>query len=90
MLSYAEAKKVRDVDRTHVVLLDVATRVAERLRQRPPVANFLDPAICIAAYDEGCDATLIERREVMQIMLEMQCYPERRRTLRPSVQQSRF
>jgi hypothetical protein len=53
------------------MLLDVATRVAERLRSDPRVTNFLDPAICIAAYDEGCDATLIERLEVIQIMSEI-------------------
>jgi hypothetical protein len=36
----------------------------------PQVANFLDPAVCIAAYNDGCDATLIERLEVMQKMSE--------------------
>jgi hypothetical protein len=55
------------------MLLDVAIRVAKRLRTDPQVANFLDPAIFIAAYDDGCDATLLERLEVMQIMQEIKC-----------------
>jgi hypothetical protein len=54
-----------------IMLLDIASRVAEKLRADPQVANFLDPAVCIAAYDDGCDATLIERLEVMQIMSEI-------------------
>jgi hypothetical protein len=57
------------------MLLDVAARVAERLRSDPHVANFLEPAIFIAAFDDGCDATLLERGEVMQIMREIECDP---------------
>jgi hypothetical protein len=48
-----------------IMLLDIAGRVAEKLRADPQVTNFLDPAVCIAAYDDGCDATLIERLEVI-------------------------
>jgi hypothetical protein len=39
------------------MLLDVATRVAQRVRTDPYVANSLDPVIFIAAYDEGCNVT---------------------------------
>jgi hypothetical protein len=53
-----------------IMLLDIASRVAEKLGADPQVANFLDPAMCIAAYNDGCDATLIERLEVMQKMSE--------------------
>jgi hypothetical protein len=35
------------------------------------VANFIDPAICIAAYDEGCDATPLELLELTKIMGEI-------------------
>jgi hypothetical protein len=54
-----------------IMLLDIASRVAEKLRTDASIANFLDPAVCIAAYDDGCDATLIERLEVTQIMSEI-------------------
>jgi hypothetical protein len=54
-----------------IMLLDIASRVAEKLRTDPRIANFLDPSVCIAAYDDGCDATLIERLEVTQIMSEI-------------------
>ncbi len=57
------------------MLLDVAARVAERLRTDPLVANLLDPAIFIAAFDDGCDATLLERLEVVHIMREIECDP---------------
>jgi hypothetical protein len=57
------------------MLLDVAVRVAQRLRTDPHVASFLDPAIFIAAFNDGCDATLLERMEVMQIMREIECDP---------------
>jgi hypothetical protein len=57
------------------MLLDVAARVAQRMRTDPHVANFLDPAIFIAAFDDVCDATLLERVEVMQIMREIECDP---------------
>jgi hypothetical protein len=62
-------------DRT-LTLLDVATRVAEKLRIDPIVANFIDPAICIAAYDEGCDATLVERLELTKMMAEIRSDPD--------------
>jgi hypothetical protein len=54
-------------------LLDVSARVAERLRTDPRVANYLDPAIYIAAFDEGCDATLLERLELTKIVSEIRC-----------------
>ena len=57
------------------MLLDVATRVAERLRTDPQVGNMLDPAIFIAAFDDGCDATLLERMEIMHIVREIKCDP---------------
>jgi hypothetical protein len=59
-----------------LTLLGVATRVAEKLRTDPMVANFIDPAICIAAYDEGCDATLVERLELTKIMAEIRSDPD--------------
>jgi hypothetical protein len=49
------------IDRT-LTLLDVATRVAERLRTDPRVANFIDPAVCIAAYEEACEVKAAEQR----------------------------
>jgi hypothetical protein len=61
-------------DRT-LTLLDVATRVAERLRTDPRIANFIDPAVCIAAHEEGCDATLVERLELTKIMAEIRSDP---------------
>jgi hypothetical protein len=54
-----------------VMLLDIASRVANKLRTDPRIANFLDPAVCVAAYVDGCEATLIERLEVMQITSEI-------------------
>jgi hypothetical protein len=57
--------------------MDVATRVAEKLRTDHRVADFIDSAICIAAFDDGCDATLVERLEVMQIMSEIPCRNEK-------------
>ena len=54
-----------------ITLLDIASRVAEKLCTDPRIANFLDPAVCIAAHDDGCNATLIERLEVMQITSEI-------------------
>jgi hypothetical protein len=55
--------------------LDVAARVADRLRTNPQVENLLDPAILIAAFDDGCDAILLERLEVTHIMREINCDP---------------
>ncbi len=72
----------------NTVLLKIARRVAEKLRTDPRVANFLDPAVCIAAYQQGCDAALIERVEVMQIMWEIrtnQAEPMQATCVGPSV-----
>jgi hypothetical protein len=54
-----------------IMLREIASRAAEKLRTDPRVANFPDPAVCVAAHDEGCDATLIERLEVMQLVPEI-------------------
>jgi hypothetical protein len=53
-----------------IILLDVATRVAERVCTDPLVAALLEPAVCIAADDEGCNATFVERLEVIGLMNE--------------------
>ena len=53
-----------------LILLDVATRVAERVCTDPLVAALLEPAVCIAADDEGCNATFVERLEVIGLMNE--------------------
>jgi hypothetical protein len=71
-----------------ILLLDIASRVAKKLRTDPRIANFLDPAVCIAAYDDGCDATLIERLKVMQITSEIgttQAVPMQATSVGPSV-----
>ena len=58
-------------DRT-TVLVDLATRVAARLRNDPMVSELLDPAVFIAADDDGCDATLVERLELIGLMSELE------------------
>jgi hypothetical protein len=68
-----------------LTLQNVATRVAEKLRIDPRIANFIDPAVCIAAYEEGCDATLIERLELTKIMTEIFADPAEMATPGPSV-----
>jgi hypothetical protein len=71
-----------------IMLLDIASRVAEKLRAHPRIAIFLDPAVCIAAYNDGCDATLIERLEVMRITSEIgatQAEPMQAKSVGPTV-----
>jgi hypothetical protein len=72
MRSCIARQKTTEMASEHtIMLLDIAGRVAQKLRTDPRIANFLDPAVCIAAYDDGCDAMLIERPEAMQIMSEI-------------------
>ena len=58
-----------------IVLLDVATRVAERFRTDPTVCKLLDPAVCIVADEGRCGATFLERLEVIGIMSEIATTP---------------
>jgi hypothetical protein len=55
-----------------IVLVDAAIRVAKWLRTDPMVAELLDPAVFIAADDEHCYATLIERLELIGMMSEIE------------------
>jgi hypothetical protein len=57
------------------VLVDVASKVAERFRTDPMVSELLDPAVFIAADGESCDATLLERLELIGMMSEIKIAP---------------
>jgi hypothetical protein len=76
-------------DRT-LTLLHVAATAGEKLRTDPRVANFMDPAICIAAYDEGCDASLVDRLELTKIVAEIRSDPAEPRIRRQLARSSGF
>jgi hypothetical protein len=50
------------------MILAVAPKVAEMFRSDPKIADLLDPAVYIAADDDGVIASVVERLELMQIV----------------------
>jgi hypothetical protein len=51
-----------------IMILAVAPKVAEMFRSDPKIANLLDPAIYIAADDDGVIASVVERLELLEVV----------------------
>jgi hypothetical protein len=55
-------------DRHAMMLRDMAPKIAELFRNDPRVAELLDPAVILDAYEQECEARLQERLQLTVLM----------------------
>jgi hypothetical protein len=53
------------------MILAVAPKVADMFRTDPKIADLLDPAVYIAADDDGVIASVVERLELLKVVSEL-------------------
>jgi hypothetical protein len=61
--------KGNEVPNAHALMLvDMAPTIVELFRNDPRVAELLDPAVILDAYDQECEARIHERVELAEAM----------------------